>query len=84
MVCNFNMSLLDFEQNKKVQIFVNIIIFGHSMIPIINKPTRVTKESVTTLDLNFTCSITTNLLLFPWKNSRCANLAGTVSQAVLI
>ena len=36
---NFNMNLLDFEQNKKVQNLVNIM-FGLSMIPIINKPTH--------------------------------------------
>ena len=33
------------EQNKKLQIFVNIM-FCHSMIPIINKTSRVTKKSV--------------------------------------
>ena len=57
MVYNFNMNLLNFKQNKKLQIFVNIM-FDHSMIPIINKTIRVTKKTVTALDHTFTNSIT--------------------------
>ena len=33
MTGDFNMNLLDFEQNKKVQNFLNIM-FGHSMMPV--------------------------------------------------
>ena len=40
------MNRLDFEQNKKIQNFVNIM-FGCSMITIINKPTSVTKKTAT-------------------------------------
>ena len=59
MAGNFNMNLLDFEQNKKVQNFLNIM-FGHSMIPVINKPTRVTKNTATAIDNIFINSVTTS------------------------
>ena len=49
MAGDFNMNLLDFEQNKKVQNFLNIT-FGHSMMPVINKPTRVTKNTAAAID----------------------------------
>ena len=55
---DFNMNLLDFEQNKKVQNFLNIM-FGHSMMPVINKPTRVTKNTATAIDNIFINSVTT-------------------------
>ena len=46
MDCNFNMNLLDFEQNKKVRTFVKIE-FGRSMISIIKKPTCIGKKTAT-------------------------------------
>ena len=46
MAVDFNMNLLDFKQNKKVQ----NLMFGHSMTPVINKPTRVTKNTATAID----------------------------------
>ena len=49
MAGDFSMSLLDFEQKKKVQNFLNIM-FDHSMMPVINKPTRVTKNTATAID----------------------------------
>ena len=52
------MNLLDFEQNKKVQIFLNVM-FGHSMMPVINKPTRVTKNTATAIGHIFINSVTT-------------------------
>ena len=55
---DFNMNLLDFEQNKKVQYFLNIM-FGHSMMPVINKLTRVTKNTATAIDHIFINSVTT-------------------------
>ena len=58
MAGDFNMNLLDFEQNKKVQDFLNIM-FGHSMMPVINKPTRVTKNTATAIDHIFINSVTT-------------------------
>ena len=60
MAGGFNMNLLDFKQNKKVQGFLNIM-FGHSMMPIINKPVRVTKNTTTTIDHIFINSITTTI-----------------------
>ena len=46
---DFNINFLDFETNKKVQSFVNLM-FEFSMIPTINKPTRVTKHTATAID----------------------------------
>ena len=46
---DFNINLLDFETNKKVQIFVNLM-FDFSLIPAIKKPTRVTKHTATAID----------------------------------
>ena len=54
---DFNINLLDFEANKKVQSFVSLM-FEFSMIPTINKPTRVTKHTVTAID-----NIITNCIL---------------------
>ena len=56
----FNMNLLDFEQNKKVQNFLNIM-FDHSMMPVINKPTRVTKNTATATDHIFINPVTINI-----------------------
>ena len=46
---DFNLNLLDHDSNKKVQDFLNII-YRNSMIPIINKPTRVTRKTATAID----------------------------------
>ena len=47
MVTDFNINLNDFEQNQKVQNFLNIM-FGHSMMPVLkavnNTHTKETKE----------------------------------------
>ena len=53
------MNQFDFEQNNKVQNFVNIM-FDHSMIPIIYKPTHITKETATVTDHIFINYITTS------------------------
>ena len=45
----FNMNLLDYEKCKKVQEFLNLI-YENSMIPTINKPTRVMRQSDTATD----------------------------------
>ena len=58
MAGDFNMNLLDFEQNKKVQNFFNIM-FGHCMMPVINKLTRVTKNTAIAIDHVFVNSVTT-------------------------
>ena len=42
------MNLLDFDSNKKVKNFLNLM-FRYNMIPSINKPTRVTKSLITAI-----------------------------------
>ena len=49
----FNINVLDYEINKKVQSFVNLI-FEFSMIPTINKPIRVTIYTATAIDNTIT------------------------------
>ena len=44
LIGNFNICLLDFDKNKRVQSFLNLM-FQFGMIPTINKPTRVTRDS---------------------------------------
>ena len=43
------MNLLNYEKCKKVQEFLNLT-YENSMIPTINKPTRVTRQSSTAID----------------------------------
>ena len=57
LAAHFNINLLEFEKNKKVQSFLNLM-FEFRMIPIINKPTRVTKHTATAID-----NIITNCIL---------------------
>ena len=45
----FNINVLDFEQNKKVQNFDNLM-FQFGLVPTINKPTRVTNKTISTID----------------------------------
>ena len=46
---DFNINLLHFETNNKVQSLLNLI-FEFSMIPTIKKPARVTKHTATAVD----------------------------------
>ena len=55
---DFNVNLLDFQENKKVQNFLNIL-FGDSMMPVINKSTRVTKNTATAINQILINSVTT-------------------------
>ena len=41
---DLNITILDYESNKKVQHFLNSM-FQYNMIPTINKPTRVTRNN---------------------------------------
>ena len=43
LVGDFNINVLDFNENKIVQSFVNLM-FQHGLIPTVNKPTRVTRK----------------------------------------
>ena len=58
MAGDFNMNLLDIEENDKVRNFVNIVI-GNSVMLIINKLTCATKKTATTIDHVFITSVTT-------------------------
>ena len=52
----FNVNLLDYENNKKVQSFVNLM-FRCGMVSAINEPTRITRYTLTAIDHIFTNSI---------------------------
>ena len=54
---DFKFNLLDFETNKNVQDFLNLM-FRYNMIPLTNKPTRVTKHSADAIDHIITNSVT--------------------------
>ena len=54
---DFNINFLDFETNKNVQDFLNII-FRYNMIPLTNKPTRVNRHSANAIDHIITNSVT--------------------------
>ena len=56
---DFNINVLDFEQNKKVQNFVNLM-FQFGLVPTINKPTRVTNKTISAIDHIITNSIYNN------------------------
>ena len=57
---DFSINLLDFDKNKRVQSFVNLM-FRFGMIPTINKPTHITKHIATTTDHIFTNTIMGNI-----------------------
>ena len=46
---HFNINALDYEQNKKLQSFFNLM-YRYNTIPTINKPTSVGKNSATAID----------------------------------
>ena len=54
---DFNINFLDFETNKTVQDFLHLM-FRYNMIPLTNKPTRVTKHSANAIDHIITSSVT--------------------------
>ena len=49
LIGDFNLNVLDYETNTKVKNFFNLI-FQHGLIAVINKPTRVTRQSATAID----------------------------------
>ena len=49
LVRDLNLNLIDYQSNAKVRNFVNLI-FQHSLVPIVNIPTRVTKNNATLID----------------------------------
>ena len=48
-VGDFNLNLLDYSQNNKVKNYVNKL-FQHNLLPMINKPTRVSRKSISIID----------------------------------
>ena len=55
LVGDLNLNLIDCQSNAKVRDFVNLI-FQHSLVPTVNKPTRVTKNNATLIDYIITNS----------------------------
>ena len=53
---DLNINFLDFETNKNLQDFLNLM-FRYNMIPLTNKPTRVTKYSANAIDHIITNSV---------------------------
>ena len=57
MAGGFNMDLLDVKQTKKVRNFLHIMS-SHDIMPIINKPTHVIKNTTTATGQTFINSVT--------------------------
>ena len=49
LIGHFNINLLDFDENRRVQSFVNLM-FQFGMIPTINKRTGVARHIATVID----------------------------------
>ena len=59
IAADFNLNHLDHDKNKNVRDFFNSI-YQNGMIPTINKPTRVTKKTASTIDHIITNSFVEN------------------------
>ena len=46
---DFKINVMSFEQNQKLQHFVNLI-FQFGLVPTINKPTRVSNTTISEID----------------------------------
>ena len=46
---DLNLNLLDYKTNTKVKSYLNLL-YSHSFIPLINKPTRISKHNATVID----------------------------------
>ena len=60
LVGDLNINVIDYESNKVVKNFVDLC-FQHGFIPIINKPTRVTKQNATAIDHIITNSLNSSI-----------------------
>ena len=56
---DFNINVQDFEENKKVKNFVNLM-FQFGLVPTTNKPTRVTNKKISAIHHIITNSIYNN------------------------
>ena len=54
---DFNINVLDFETNKNVQGFLNVM-FGYDIIRLTNKPLRITRHTTNAIDHIITNSVT--------------------------
>ena len=54
---DFNINVLDFETNKNVQGFLNVM-FGYDIIRLTNKPLRITRHTTNDIDHIITNSVT--------------------------
>ena len=52
LVGDLNLNLIDYRSNAKVRDLVNLI-FQHSLVPIVNKPTRVTRNNAPLITNSF-------------------------------
>ena len=55
---DFNINLINYEQNQETNIFMNNL-FTYGMYPLINRPSRITKTSATLIDNIFSNDIKT-------------------------
>ena len=46
---DMNLNLLDYKDSAKVKSYLNLM-FSHSFVPLINKPTRISKNNATVID----------------------------------
>ena len=65
---DFNLNVLNYNKNEKVTKFLNLT-FEYGFVPVINKPTRVTKNTATATD-----HIITNSLLHRTINTAILKL----------
>ena len=65
---DFNLNILNYNKNAKVTKFLNLT-FEYGFVPVINKPTRIKKNTVTAID-----HIITNSLLHRTINARIFKL----------
>ena len=56
---DFNLNVLDYNTNKVVKNFFNLV-FQNGFLPLIQRPTRVTRTSATTIDHILTNTVLEN------------------------
>ena len=80
LVGDFNINVLDFSESKMVRSFVNLM-FRHDLIPIVNKPTRVTWNTATAIDHIIANSVLSRLTYaITFSYSSCLNVLLIVAR----
>ena len=59
LVGDVNLNIIDYQSNAKARDFLNLI-FQHILVPIVNKPTSVTKNNTALIDYIITTPLLTN------------------------